>query len=139
MTAEPDDLVRAAGGIVARPVDEGVEVLLVHRPRYDDWTFPKGKLDPGETWEEAALREVLEETGFRCRLGEEVAQVRYRDHRDRPKLVRYWAMTVTDGEFAANDEVDEARWLTSELAADLLTYGHDADLLPVVHLPFTAN
>lgn len=137
------DVVRAAGGVVVRPgLDgSGIEVLIAHRPRYDDWTIPKGKLDPGETWEQAALREVEEETGYRCRLGEPVAEVRYRDHRGRPKVVRYWAMTIVGGEFVANDEVDEVRWLAPRDAAAILTYEHDRplveSLLPTVHPPFT--
>ncbi|MCB0976185.1 MAG: NUDIX hydrolase [Acidimicrobiales bacterium] len=129
------EFVRAAGGVVTRPVAgdgrssvEDVEVLVVHRPRYDDWTIPKGKLDPGETWEQAALREVEEETGLRCDLCEPVAEVRYRDNKGRPKAVRYWRMTVIDGEFTPNDEVDEIRWLTPAEAAALLTYEHDRTL-----------
>ena len=74
------------------------QVCLVHRPRYDDWTLPKGKLDRGESFEDAALREVWEETGLRCRLGEELEPARYRDHKGRPKLVRYWAMEVEHDE-----------------------------------------
>ena len=111
MSDEPDDLVRAAGGVVTRPGGVGVELLVVHRPRYDDWSLPKGKLDPGETWEEAALREVHEETGYRCHLGEEVGQVSYRDRKDRPKLVRYWAMRVVGGGFEPNDEVEPGKIL----------------------------
>ena len=95
------------------------EVLLVHRPRYDDWTLPKGKLDPGETFEQAALREVEEETGVRCRLGRELPDVHY-DNKDRPKLVRYWLMEVEGRGFEPNDEVDEVRWLCED--AELLTY-----------------
>jgi 8-oxo-dGTP diphosphatase len=125
------DVVRAAGGVVVRPGIDGVgvEVLIAHRPRYDDWTIPKGKLDPGETWEQAALREVAEETGYRCRLGEPVAEVHYRDHKGRPKVVRYWSMTVDGGDFEANDEVDEVRWLAPADAASLLTYEHDRPLV----------
>ena len=90
---------------------------MVHRPRYDDWTLPKGKLDRGESFEEAALREVGEETGLRCRLVRELASTEYRDNKDRPKIVRYWLMEVEGGEFAPNDEVDEVRWLALDEAA----------------------
>ena len=90
------DVVRAAGGLVTREVGDGVEVLVVHRPRYDDWSFPKGKLDAGERDEDAAVREVEEETGFRCRLLDELGYRRYRDRKRRPKQVRYWRMEVTD-------------------------------------------
>jgi 8-oxo-dGTP diphosphatase len=121
--------VEAAGGVIWRPGDDGVEVLVVHRPRYDDWTFPKGKLDPGESHEQAALREVEEETGLRCRLGEEVAAVSYRDQRGRSKRVRYWAMTVDGGEFEPNAEVDRIRWLPIPQARAVLTYGHDGCVL----------
>jgi 8-oxo-dGTP diphosphatase len=118
--------VNAAGGVV---VSEGA-VCVVHRPRYDDWTLPKGKLDRGESFEDAALREVHEETGLRCRLVEELEPVRYRDHKDRPKLVRYWLMEVESDEgLEENDEVDELRWLTPAEAAELLTYDRDRTLV----------
>ena len=106
------------------------KVCLVHRPRYDDWTLPKGKLDDGESFEDAALREVWEETGLRCALGAELEPARYRDHKDRAKLVRYWAMEVLEEEgFAPNDEVDEVAWATPEEAAERLTYEHDRRLV----------
>ncbi|WP_028059252.1 NUDIX hydrolase [Candidatus Solirubrobacter pratensis] len=119
---EPE--VRAAGGVVRR---EG-RIAVVHRPRYDDWSLPKGKLDPGETWAEAALREVREETGLECELGEELSSTSYHDRKGRSKLVRYWLMDVVGGEFEPNDEVDELRWLTPAEAAALLTYPRDAEL-----------
>ena len=118
--------VRAAGGLVVR---DGL-VCLVHRPRYDDWSLPKGKLDPGEGFEEAALREVEEETGLRCRLRGELPEVRYTDARGRPKLVRYWAMDVVDDSgFSPNDEVDELRWVPLAEAARLLSYERDRELV----------
>ena len=119
--------VEAAGGIV---LDDDGRVALVHRPRYDDWSLPKGKLDPGESFEEAALREVEEETGMRCRLLDELDPVEYRDNKGRQKLVRYWLMAVDqDPGFVPNDEVDELRWVQPEEAAELLTYPHDAELV----------
>jgi 8-oxo-dGTP diphosphatase len=123
--------VRAAGGAVLRPrTGGGVELCVVHRPRYDDWSLPKGKLDRGESYEQAALREVLEETGLRCRLRQELPEVRYTDGRGRPKLVRYWLMDVAqDTGFEPNDEVDEVRWLELPAAAALLTYEHDRELV----------
>jgi 8-oxo-dGTP diphosphatase len=128
--AEPERAeVFAGGGVV---VDEVGRILLVHRPRYDDWTFPKGKLDPGETIEECALREVAEETGFACALGAEVAVTRYVDHKGRDKLVRYWLMTVIGGAFEPNDEVEEIRWVTRDEAAGLLSYERDHDVLRAV-------
>jgi 8-oxo-dGTP pyrophosphatase MutT (NUDIX family) len=128
--AEEDAEVLAAGGVVCRSGDNGPEVVLVHRPKYDDWSLPKGKLDPGEDFEQAALREVEEETGMRCRLGEEIGEARYRDHKGRSKLVRYWAMQPeSDGGFEPNDEVDELRWVTPEQARTELTYGFDRELI----------
>ena len=122
--------VRAAGGIVWRPAAGSVEVLLVHRPRYDDWSFPKGKLHPGESHEACALREVIEETGMRCVLGHELPTVSYVDGRGRPKVVRYWEMTVADDlGFEAGDEVDVREWLDLAGAAGRLSYAHDVRLL----------
>lgn len=105
--------VRAAGGLVWRRDGDGeVELALVHRPRYDDWSLPKGKAHRGESDEATALREVEEETGLRCRLGPELATVRYRTDRGEDKTVRWWAMTVREDQgFVADDEVDELRWV----------------------------
>ncbi len=125
-----DDVVRAAGGVVCRRDGAGtLEVLLVHRPHYDDWTFPKGKLDPGETHEVAALREVEEETGLLCELGLELPSTTYHDRRGRPKVVRYWAMRPLRGAFRPHGEVDEARWLPVPAAAALLTHDRDREVL----------
>jgi 8-oxo-dGTP diphosphatase len=130
LSARSPATVLAAGGVVWRRDDDGeVEVLLVHRPKYDDWTLPKGKLDAGETAEEAALREVEEETGLRCRLGEELSTSTYVDRHGRPKEVRYWAMEPVGGRFAPNDEVDEVRWLPPGRAADALSYDRDRPVL----------
>ena len=101
----------------------------MHRPRYDDWSLPKGKLDSGEGWQEGALREVEEETGMRCELGEELKSISYIDRRGRRKLVRYWRMTAVDGEFVPGDEVDEVRWLPPADAAGLADYEHDRRLI----------
>jgi 8-oxo-dGTP diphosphatase len=117
--------VRAAGGVVLR---DG-KVAVVHRPRYDDWSLPKGKLDPGESFEDAALREVEEETGLRCRLVRELPAVEY-EVRGRPKLVRYWAMEVEDETpFVPGDEVDEVRWVEPPEALALLSYDRDREPL----------
>ena len=126
-------IVEAAGGAVWRRTAKGrIKVLLVHRPRYDDWTLPKGKLDPGETAEAAALREVEEETGLRCRLGDELSPTSYRDPKGRAKVVRYWRMEPLGGEFVPSDEVDELRWVSPADATELLSYDHDRALLQEV-------
>ena len=123
VTGEPEVL--AAGGVVWRRAGEAVEVLLVHRPKHDDWSLPKGKLNAGESLPDGALREVEEETGHRCRLGPELGSTRYLDDRGRDKRVTYWAMTVEDGSFTPNDEVDEVRWVALDEAAGALTHEHD--------------
>jgi 8-oxo-dGTP diphosphatase len=123
--------VRAAGGAVLRPRSGGgVELCVVHRPKYDDWSLPKGKLERGESFEQAAVREVWEETGLRCRLRQELDAVTYPDRKGRRKLVRYWLMDVAeDTGFVPDDEVDELRWLELPAAAALLTYDHDQELV----------
>jgi 8-oxo-dGTP diphosphatase len=125
--APQDDLtdVRAAGGLVVR---DG-EVLLVHRPKYDDWSFPKGKCDDGESDEACALREVEEETGLRCELLDPIGETSYRDGKGRPKTVRYWRMRVVDGDFTPHEEVDEISWETADSAARLLSWPRDLPLL----------
>ena len=122
--------VKASGGVVWRRAGDGLELAVVHRPRYDDWSLPKGKLDPGESWEDAALREVEEETGMRCRLGEELEPVTYEDRKGRDKVVRYWLMEPEDDtDFVPNDEVDQLRWMAPPEAADILSYPHDKELV----------
>lgn len=129
-----ENVVRAAGGLVwRRRPDAGIEVALVHRSAYDDWTFPKGKLHDGESEQEAALREVEEETGLRCRLGEEVGVSSYRDSRGRPKTVRYWAMSPVAGSLAPTNEIDAAAWVPLGDAAAALTYPRDQVLLSSFH------
>jgi 8-oxo-dGTP pyrophosphatase MutT (NUDIX family) len=124
------DVVQAAGGILLREVRRGrYEVALVYRSTREDWSLPKGKLDAGETLQECALREVLEETGYQCRLGRFVGSTEYYDRRGRPKVVGYWLMEVMEGEFAATEEVDDLRWLELDLARRALTYQRDRDLL----------
>jgi 8-oxo-dGTP pyrophosphatase MutT (NUDIX family) len=121
--------VRAAGGLVYRGDGDALEVLLVHRPRYDDWSLPKGKLHDGEDDEAAALREVEEETGLRCELGPELPSSAYRDQKGRPKVVRYWAMRPRGGVFRPHEEVDDVRWLRLPAAEKALSHDRDREIL----------
>ena len=121
------EVVRAAGGVVIRKGS----VLLVHRPRYDDWSLPKGKLDPGESWQAGAVREVEEETGLRCEIGEELGRSHYVDRSGRDKEVRYFRMS-SDADPVARNEVDEVRWVPLDEAASLLSYERDAALLQAI-------
>ena len=131
---DPD--IEAAGGLVSRREDGENQVVVIHRPKYDDWSFPKGKLDPGETFTVAALREVEEETGLRCRLGPELPSIRYRDQQGRSKVVRYWLMNLEKGSIdhhEPDDEVDLVRWVSLDEARELLSYEHDRELLEYLH------
>lgn len=121
-----EQLVLAAGGIIIN--DDG-ELLVIHRPKYDDWSFPKGKLDHGEDLEGCALREVMEETGLNCELEDFIGSVTYVDRKGRPKKVDYWQMKILDGYFQVNSEVDAIQWLLKEKALELLSYSHDRELL----------
>jgi 8-oxo-dGTP pyrophosphatase MutT (NUDIX family)/broad specificity phosphatase PhoE len=120
--------VLAAGAVLWRPAPEGVEIALVHRPKYDDWSFPKGKLDAGETMPFAAVREVAEETGQSSRLGPLIGDVRY-SVPDGGKLVRYWAAEARGGGFTPGAETDELRWVDVAGAAEVLSYSHDVEIL----------
>ena len=127
--------VQAAGGVPTRRRDDGVvEVLLVHRPRYMDWTFPKGKVKDGERDEDAALRELQEETGLMCDLGRELASTHYRDPKLRDKTVRYWVMENCSGSFEPGEEVDRIEWLTLDEAAGRLSHRRDLDVLQSLEL-----
>jgi 8-oxo-dGTP pyrophosphatase MutT (NUDIX family) len=131
MTVDPEAAeVKAAGGLVWRRAGDTIAIAVAHRPRYDDWSLPKGKLDAGESWEEAAVREVEEETGMRCRLGDELEPVTYQDRKGRDKVVRYWLMEPEeDIDFVPNDEVDQLRWMAPPEALELLTYPRDRELV----------
>jgi len=130
----PGELVLAGGGILLRADPSGRwQVAVVHRPSpRNDWSLPKGKVEPDETLESCALREVEEETGFRCRLLEVVGTTEYVDRRGRPKEVTYWLMEVVDGSFSPNEEVDDLRWLELAMARRALSYEHDRRLLALL-------
>ena len=104
-------------------------MVVVHRPKYDDWSLPKGKLEEGESWEEAALREVAEETGLECELGAELSPTSYHDRKGRAKMVRWWLMRSGGGPLGSDHEVDEVRWVPVAEARGLLDYETDLELL----------
>ena len=121
-----EQIVLAAGGIIR---NNSNEFLVIHRSKYDDWSFPKGKLDHGEELEECALREVHEETGFYCELRDFLGTVAYVDRKGREKKVYYWQMKILDGYFQENSEVDAIDWLHKAQALEILSYSHDRELL----------
>lgn len=129
-----DGEVRSAGGVAWRSGDSGIEVLLVHRGEYDDWTIPKGKVDPGESDEECALREVEEETGLRARLGRELPSIRWVDRFGRPKIARYWLLDIEPSgpEARPQNEVDAVEWLPLSDAILRLSYPRDAEVLGAI-------
>jgi 8-oxo-dGTP pyrophosphatase MutT (NUDIX family) len=133
--AQSEAVIRAAGGVVARETDAGVEVLVVHRPKYEDWTFPKGKAEPGESDEECAVREVEEETGLRCELDRELPSTSYVDGHGRSKRVRYWLMHPIAGELVFANEVDHAEWVAPEEARRRLSYERDLPILDSAGVP----
>jgi 8-oxo-dGTP diphosphatase len=129
-----DGIVLAAGAVCWRIVDDEIRVLVIHRPRYDDLTLPKGKLDPGETLPMAAVREVREETGLAITLGMPLSQTRYTIASGREKVVHYWSAEVTDAavkasRFRPNSEVDAVHWMPLAKAKVAMSYDHDAQLL----------
>lgn len=129
-------MIEAGGGVIWRMKRDALEVFLIHRPGRD-WSVPKGKRESGETMEACALREVEEETGFRCELGAEISRSTYRDRKDRPKTVRYWAMTVGSGEFVVNAEADEGRWLSIDDALELVTADRDTAAITALQAALT--
>ena len=122
----------SAGGVLVRRLN-GRWVVAAIRPggRPEGiWALPKGRIDEGERGEQTALREVQEETGMRCRIGEELDPVNYEDRKGRDKVVRYWLMEPADDtDFVPNDEVDQLRWLAPPEAAEVLSYPHDRELV----------
>jgi 8-oxo-dGTP diphosphatase len=130
MGARDERVVQAAGGVIVRQTLRGkIQVLLVHRSHREDWTFPKGKLEAGESHERCALREVEEETGLRCTFGAELPPSSYTNGKGRPKVVRYWIMDPGNGRAEPRNEVDAVRWASLEEAATLLTYPRDRKIL----------
>jgi 8-oxo-dGTP diphosphatase len=132
---QPHDLIRAAGGVLFRTSRRGRDkVAVVYREARGDWTFPKGKLDEGESFEEAALREVVEETGITAVIRRFVGSTNYTHRKGRPKIVAYYLMEAISGEFAPNEEVDELRWVTLDEAFELLTWDRDQELIGLLRL-----
>ena len=132
---QPHDLIRAAGGVLFRTSRRGRDkVAVVYREARGDWTFPKGKLDEGESFEEAALREVVEETGITAVIRRFVGSTNYTHRKGRPKIVAYYLMEAISGEFAPNEEVDELRWVTLDEAFELLTWDRDRELVDLLRL-----
>lgn len=128
------ETIEAGGGVIVDMSRSKPRYLLIHRPRYDDWSFPKGKLDAGERHRDAALREVKEETGLVCDVIAKLSPVTYTTPNGNPKRVRYWLMERRSGEFVRNDEVDAVTWVKRSQAMALLTHVHDQALLVEAHI-----
>lgn len=126
--------IEAAGGCVVDLSKNKPRYLLIHRPAYDDWSFPKGKLNRGESHRQAAQREVLEETGFTCEIKGRLSSVRYITPAGNPKKVRYWLMERLRGTFKPNSEVDAVTWLKRSQALTLLTNVYDQAVLVEAHM-----
>jgi 8-oxo-dGTP diphosphatase len=132
---QPHDLIRAAGGVLFRSSRRAPDkVAVVYREARGDWTFPKGKLDEGESFEEAALREVVEETGITAKIRRFIGSTNYTHRKGRPKIVAYYLMESISGEFTPNEEVDELRWVTLDEAFELLTWDRDQELIDLLRL-----
>jgi 8-oxo-dGTP diphosphatase len=130
------NVIRAAGGVVCRESRSGkTEIAVIHRPAYDDWTLPKGKIEPNESPEDCALREVREETGLKCELTRALGCTAYVDRRGRDKVACYWVMEVRSGHFRPGIEVDKLLWLSVPDAVKRLSYGRDKTLLLQQDLP----
>jgi len=122
-------VIQAAGGLLWRKSDAGKQIALIHRPRYNDWALPKGKLEKGEEWETAALREIEEETGCKAQLGSFAGAVSY-NVGDRPKVVLFWNMVlIGDCKFVPSEEVDQLIWVSVEKALEILQYPSDKNIL----------
>ncbi|MBQ89608.1 MAG: hypothetical protein CL433_12345 [Acidimicrobiaceae bacterium] len=139
LAERPEIEVWAAGGAVWRTVDGQVELLLVRRDSHKDWTMPKGKLDEGETLRACALREVKEETGLRCATGDRLPLVTYTDGRGRSKAVVYWMMTVIEGAFVPNGEIDAVGWFGLASARAILSYRRDVALVDEIETAITSS
>jgi 8-oxo-dGTP pyrophosphatase MutT (NUDIX family) len=132
-------MIEAAGGVIWRTTRKSqLEIVVVHRPRQRDWSLPKGKVRRRESVLDCALREVREETGLRCTVGDELPEALYEDRHGRLKRVRYWAMQEVAGQFRRNREVDELRWVRFDRAAEALTYQRDAIVVAGLQVVFAA-
>ncbi|KPL08130.1 hypothetical protein AMJ86_01865 [bacterium SM23_57] len=123
------EVIEAAGGLVWLDSDIGRKVAILHRPKYDDWTFPKGKREPGETWHQTALREVYEETGCKARVDTFAGGVIYLVN-DIPKVVLFWNMSILKNDrFITNKEIDKCKWVLPKDAMNILSYDGEKTLL----------
>ncbi|NBS85923.1 MAG: NUDIX hydrolase [Micrococcales bacterium] len=132
-------IVQAAGALLWRRENGVLKVLLIHRDRYDDWSWPKGKLDKGESISEAAVREIHEETGLKVCLGVKLQEIEYKLDNGQRKIVHYWAAEVTDKalaqqNFVPDEEVGSLEWFTLPDAKKKLTYKHDVDPLKTLQV-----